>query len=304
MAGFVELTQKGKDFITNVCSNASDNELLYGKSSYKINDISDKNYNPNGVLPYCIPETLSTKYWTCKPKNSSGNVITTNEELGEMLIKWFNLYSKQYDLDANIIAAQSYVESGYVLWNYPLTSSASGIGQFISSAVFEIIISNNDKSFTTSEIGLLTKNMTGDLSDINSFVVSNTQGRKNRPFLHQNICDNPQIMIKAQCSYMNRIAKRTDGIASSTLFGYSRGPGYVYPSYTKSIKNTVNKKNESYVTEGINYVERIFNILGNPKYIYFKNLKKYGYFGYDQLNITDTFNSFNAEIEEGKLQLL
>jgi len=268
---YTALKQEGINFIRNVCKNQG-NKLLSGKVS-------------DGPLPYCNPPTSPDKIWYAHPKDDSGVLITTSIALGEALIKWFNKYSEQYELNANIIAAQAYAESGYILWNYPLTSSASGISQFVNDAVYDIIIRNQDKTFSTDEISAITKDFTQHIP----IAPKVTIGKKNKPYLHQNICDNPQIMIKAQCSYMKIIANRCDGIASSSLFGYNRGPEYSFPSYTKSITSASNHKS-GYEEEGINYVYRIFNILGNPKY------NKNGYFGLDELNLNEPFNEFNAEI--------
>lgn len=287
MSGYVALREEGVKFIKKVCE-GNGNSLLQGK-------------NDSGALPYCNPPTPSNKIWICKPTDSAGKILTTNTQLGEMLVYWFNKYSKQYGLNANIVAAQAYAESGYKLWNYPLTSTASGICQFVMETIYDIIVSNRDGSFTEAEINAITKNWTTDNKDITTFKVNHT-GKNNRPFLHQNVCNNPQIIIKAQCSYLKFIAdKYTDGIASSTLFGYSRGQGVAFPSYTKSIEAARNSKfGAGYEKEGIIYVERIFRLLGvKPNE---KGGSPKGYFGYDELNMNGTFSEWDAEIAETELR--
>jgi len=303
MAGYVELTSEGIKFIRKVCE-GNGNTLLRGKSTDKVTDKTSKYYNPHGVLPYCEPATAIDKIWISNAKDNSGKILTTNAQLGEMLIYWFNKYSKEYGLNANIVAAQSYAESGYKIWIYPLTSSASGITQFIMITIYGIVILNPDKSFTQAEIDALTKNWTTTDKGKSSFLFSdNGTGKYNRPFLHQNICDNPQISIKAQCSYLKYIAKKTDGLASSTLFGYSRGDGLVSPSYTESIQKAYRHgKGNGYEKEGIIYVERIFKLLGVKPTAQGGNPK--GYFGYDDLDMNGTFIQWNAEIAETELRKL
>ena len=97
-------------------------------------------------------------------------------------------------------------------------------------------------------------------------------------------------MIKAQYCYMKYIGTRCNNLASSALFGYNRGPRYAYPSYTKSIAMATDSEN--YQMEGINYVYRIFNLLGNKKF------NKNGYFGYDFLKLDEPFDEFLVECEE------
>lgn len=292
---YTPLTQQGKNFIRKVCEGTG-NSLLVGKSKYKINDTTSDNYNPDGVLPYCYPQPSPTKDWYSNAKFDN-KPITSNQQLGEAIINWYDKYGKIYEMDANILAAQAYAESAYIVWNYPLTSTASGISQFTSATVFEMIISNKyniEPKFTQEEINAITKNVTGNTSSKDTFSVGNMTGKKNRPIMHQNITDNPEIMIKAQFRYMKLISNRCNGMASSTLFGYSRGPfGHAFPSYTKSIASATNSAD--YQIEGIGYVYKIFSLLGNNNY------HPKGYFGYDQLKMHDTFDKYKAEIDESNL---
>jgi len=162
---YKQLTEKGKSFVRNYCAN-SKKSLLSGKSAQKYNDVTSKYYNPDGVLPFCDPPTSPSKIWTANIRNSSGNLISTNQEFGELLILWYDKYGKIYEMDANVLLAQAFQESGYFAWNYPLTSTASGLCQFVSEAVFDIIITNKHSNitplFTSSEIDKITLNVIGN----------------------------------------------------------------------------------------------------------------------------------------------
>jgi len=293
---YIKLTELGKQFIRNACAGTS-NSLLTGQSHDKINDIESKLYNIDGHLPFCNPESPAMP-WTGHAKFNGVN-ITTNQQLGEALIVWFDKYGQLFEMDTNIIAAQAFAESGYKIWNYPLTSNASGISQFTTDTTFGVIVANKfatkpEYRFTNEEIAAITKNLTGNLKEENSFSTKFLIGRTNRPFIHQNIIDNPEIMIKAQFCYMKYISNKCNGLASSALFGYNRGPNLpVTPSYTQSIQNAKNpKRGVDYEVEGIGYVYNIFNYLGNNKF------SKYGYFGYDHLNLNEPFDVYAAEVAE------
>jgi len=304
---YTAITQEGKSFILNACKTPSSRvsklgyDVFHGKSPDRINDPKDSNYNTDGHLPYCSPQISGDKIWYSSPKDDAGNLITTTDMLAENLIKWFDLYANQYQIDANIVAAQAYQESGYLLWNYPLTSTASGINQFTADTIFGFFGNGQQFSseFTVGERNLITANLSGNLGIKDTFSVSAQLGKENRATLHQNIINNPKVMIKAQCIYLKYISGRCGGLASSTLFGYSRGPGLAKSSYTKSIQAaSTSKYGANYYLEGVNYVYGIFNFLGNPKY------SKLGYFGYDKephdLKLNQPYDTYAAEVEEGK----
>lgn len=269
-----KLTEKGMAFIRQKCAGTS-NTLLRGKNKY--------------VLPYALPVVSSDYIWISNAKNN-GKLLETNQQLGEALIAWYNKYAKTYEIDANVMAAQAYAESGYKIWNYAKTSTASGISQFIVQAVFDIIIQNRGSQvkFTQSEINAITKNIQGDIDDYdNTFKVSTTLGKQNRSILHQNIIDNPEIMIKAQCRFMRKIADdKNVKLGSIILFGYNRGPGYIKSNYTDTINNTIKRTYSGYENEGIDYVWKIYTNLFNN-------------FGYTHLNMNqkpEEFNAFNADV--------
>jgi hypothetical protein len=300
MSGFVKLTKGGESFIMSACSGT--NNLLRGSK---------------GILPFSYPEI--DRNWIAQPKDDGGKIITTNKELGNQLIKWYNKYGEIFEMDANILAAQAFQESKYTLWAYPPESSkstATSITQFLLTTLYEIIVKNVYGSkleyrFTEVEINAILKNCSGDTSTIETFRVTNKIGRINRPIVHQNAMDNPEIMIKAQFVYMRYIANRAKNIASTTLYGYNRGPGFIpksFPSYTQTINYTIQKKGNEYPKEGVDYVFKIFNYLGNPNYTKYASdgTKFTNYFEYDKppFNIDcniGNFNKYQAETDESNL---
>lgn len=244
-----QLTQSGCDFIRDYCKK-NYNTLISGKNKYG--------------LPYSRYAYDVDKKWISKAKYD-GKSIDNGDMLGNALIDWYNKYGELFKIDPNILAAQAYAESGYKLWNYAKTSTASGISQFIKSTVKEIIINNKfnitDILFTEDEIVAITK----DVDLINYENISN------RHQLHQNITDNPEIMIKAQFIYMNYIGNKCDYLASSSLFGYNRGHAFVKKNYKDSIISAAKYK-LYYEIEGIGYVDKIFKFL--IKYFGYNDLKK------------------------------
>lgn len=274
---FIQLTKSGKDFIRSKCS-GSGNSLLRGKNSY--------------VLPKANPPVNPSKIYISNSIDHSGKPLITNEQLGESLIVWYNKYGKIYGLDANVLAVQTLHESGFKVWNYSKTG-ALGLTQFIPGTIYNIIISNGflnggiktEPFFTETEANKLTNNIDGNIRTSSTYISSN-----NRENLHQNVIDNPELMIKAQFRYMKFIANRCDNITSSTLFGYNRGHGLSVPSYAKSVSNAI-KYRKDWEIEGINYVYRIFKTLFND-------------FGYKHLNMSDNdeFNEFKAIIDDGVLR--
>jgi len=280
---YINLTNLGKNFITDVCKE-NGRSLLDGT---------------NGKLPYCQPPDTG-KTWYSHAKYN-GIAISDNKALGIALIDWYNKYGDIFQMDANIIAAQAYIESSYKVWWYLTDSTASGISQIKSEDIYNIIVNNTyaEKElyrFTANEITAITKNWTGNVTNANTYDVDMGEGKINRPVLHQNIIDNPEIMIKAQYCYMKFISKNSKGIASSALFGYNLGNELVYPSYSRSIQAAKDKYGNDYEEKGIEYVFNIFEILGDKE-----NSSKHGYFGYeDKVRMKENFIKYNAEVAESE----
>ncbi len=297
----LEITIGGKTFIDNACS--GDNSLLKGT---------------NGILPF----TEVNKTWEAKPKDDNGNLIKTNKELCNCLIIWYNYFSNVFKLDANILAAQAFQESKFALWNYPklnrngYNSTATGISQFLLSTIYDVIVmnrysnNNNEYKFNKNEIDLITSGCTGDIKSIDTFKKTDLI-KINRPIIHQNAMDNPKIMIKAQFVYMKYVSTLSNNIASICLYGYNRGHNLIPKnniSYTNTINNTIKLKGVEYPKEGIDYVYKIFNYLGNPKQVNYtiEKTKFIGCFDYNKPphNINcdiDNFDLIKAQEDESFL---
>ena len=317
----VKITKEGVEFITHVCNvgmvNKNGNTMLAGKNSYP--------------LPFCF-QPQANQIWVCDIKIPNTSIkMTSGNDLAQGLILWFNKYAQMYDLDANVIAAQAYAESGYKMWNYAGgNSTASGVNQFLSSTVYEVIVKNDGKSynptnyFTPEEVNKIINGLTQGRIEASYKPGGNTDAPSpahqvawnNRPTLHQNIINNPEIMIKAQCLYMSWISNRCNTLASSTLFGYSRGPGYSLKTYTDSIQECAMQNTQEYLQEGLNYVLKIFGVLGDKNNFlgskglgsYYKPVGKY--FGYNEskgndpknLRLTQNFDSFNANVAQSNIK--
>jgi peptidoglycan L-alanyl-D-glutamate endopeptidase CwlK len=259
---FKPLTKKGEEFVLNRClaKGAFGDNRFAGKRDFSL----PKSNNP------------TTTVYTATPVDEANKPITTPQELAKNLISWFNRYSKDYLLDANIIAAQSFAESGYNLWIYS-NGGAMGVTQFIDTAFFDTIIKNVHEFET--EIEILTTNVVGDTTDIRSIIpnystrdktiVSTKEtsalAKNNRSILFQNIINNPRIMIKAQCYIMDFIGERNNNLAASSLFAYNRGGYLRSQSYDELIDKTQKKYGSDYIKEGIGYVNRIFNLLAGKE---------------------------------------
>jgi len=310
------LTELGKKFITHVCVDlfnlGGGNTLLSGKKKYP--------------FPFSGPPLIN-KVWTCNIMYN-GKQVTTGTELSNALIYWFEKYANLYQLDANVIAAQAYIESQYVMWAYPPNSDASGVSQFTMLTTFGVIVRNDysPEPMSQTDIDTITAGLTQSKyrDSYNTKLPPSapniqTTAYVNRPILHQNVINNPEIMIKAQCRYMKYFANGCNSLTSTSLFCYSRGTLFFSNTYSKAIQKCQNAhKNDSntdYVDEGVNYVLKIFGVLGDKNNIIpIKDYKpkntggNFYYFGYDdtqgkdspknlKLNQTE-FNAYAANVTE------
>lgn len=279
---YKKLTDKGIKFIRSKC-NGDGNGLLSGSNSYPLKFSSDMVgtiYTANAV-------------YNKKP-------ITSNGELGEALINWISTYSNDYDLDANIIAAQLFNESGYKLWAFPKpkeNSSAQGISQFLSSTIYDVIIANrgitgNDsRIFSEEEINKITKDLS-EPRQLSSYKYINSNSdqsiaKLNRNQLFQNCMDNPDLLIKAQCRYMKSISTKAANNAASTLFGYNQGPSIVERTVTLTLKNGNSILDSERYKNGLKYIKNIFTLLRDS-------------FGY---SIDFTFDPFVADLATSGIEI-
>ena len=251
----LKITEQGKDFIRGVCA-AGGNGLLSGKRTTP--------------LPYS--SVSRSKVWQCNIKDPNSNdpnkLIQNSSELAEAIIFWYEKYAAEYNLDANILVAQAYIESNFIMWAYVANgSTASGISQFIMQTVYDVVVLNMRRRITARDQEDINKITNGlkNPSLLNSYRVNsenNGDARYNRPILHQNIIDNPDVMIRAQFKYMKHISSRCNNLASTSLFCYNRGASFADKTYSGAIEKAKRRGNDYHV-EGVNYVLKIFICLAD-----------------------------------------
>lgn len=296
---YKKITKSGELFMTTIANKNGVNGLIRGKNKYEI--------------PFTYDVTLPSEL-VASIVDEDGNLITNNIQFINYLINLYNKYAKLYDLDANILVAQAYAESGLKVWNYaPYPSTATGLTQFLIGTMYEVVVENKYGStpkFTESEINRMIINFEQPYNE-NSYKVgasenikegednfiNRSRSRKNRYFYLMNAMNNPDLMIKAQCRYMKYIANRNNNLASNTLFAYNRGSSYSSDTYTGIINLVKGKKGNNYIEEGLKYVEKIFGVLGDKDNEY-TNVKPKGiFFGYDLDLDKNKFDSFRADIK-------
>lgn len=296
--GYKKITKQGEKFMKTIGENNGENGLIRGKNKYEVPFTYD----------VTIPSTLIASI-----VDEEGNMIFNNTQYIEYLIRIYNYYAKLYDLDANILVAQAYTESGLKVWNYaPYPSTATGLTQFLIGTMYEVIIENKyivEPKFTQSEIDKMILNFeqpynansykvgaSRDIREGEDNFITRSRSRKNRYYYLLNAMNNPDLMIKAQCRYMKYIAGRNNNLASNTLFAYNRGSSYRADSYTGIINLVKNKNGQNYIEEGLKYVERVFGILGD-EFNKYTNVKPNGiYFGYDLDLNKNNFDAFKADV--------
>lgn len=282
------ITQNGKNFIRRICEKEG-NKLLSGN---------------NGILPYSDGGNgqAINQTWTVNAEYL-GNPLTINN-IANALISWFEEAGDLYELDPNILAAQAYIESGYKLWWYDganKKNTKSGINGFSMSMVYSIIVDNFSTvrpEISVFEIATIIENLEAGVSSTSYQPTSGNENtklisRRNRSILHQNIINNPKIMIKAQARYMRYLSDNCDKLASTSLFCYNRDDAYMASTYSRAIqklKKARGVKNDSdpYLKEGLDYVLKVFGVLGdksNNLQVFKSNQYKPSgyYFGYDNL---------------------
>jgi len=293
------LTSKALEFITYVCI-----------GNNKKNSGNDPNNNNllkgnNKILQY---SNKVDKTWVANIVDADGNSIKKNEDLPPLLVYLFSYFANRYNIDPNILAAQCYVLTKYRMWYYD--SYNSGVNLFSMPNVYKYIISNSSSispKMTEEEISTITAGLTNpDVKSSYNVVNGGAVMTLNRPILHQNMIDNPAIMIKAQARYLKYLAdNQSSKLASTTLFSYSAGEQYAETTYTRSIEKANNLLADKLVTKATDIVLRTFGVLGdkdndalpkNPKY----KPKGY-YFGYEEhVRLKEKFDSFSANAVESK----
>lgn len=256
------LTQNGEKFIIDACNKNTNS--VSGSFPYAL---GRSNVAANTIL------TADSKYQSLS--------ITDNLTLATALIFWFNQYCEWYLLDANIIAAQTYIESNFKLWEYSNSgdatkSSAMGINQLYDNEIWDLFLDDNgmevdvpkDQDLFLQQKAIMSTNLLGDLTDIRNIIpyqndstsATNAVALENRKQLFQNIMNNTELMIQIQCRYMSEIGERNNNLASSSLFAYSTN-GYLESKTYNEVINNASKGNLP-VKPGIDYVDKVFKVLG------------------------------------------
>jgi len=260
---FKPLTKNAEAFINQVVS-------LTGSSNF------------SGSLPYALGRSneVPNTVYTGNPMYR-GAPITSAQDYGAALIFWFNQYCEEYTLDANIMAAQVYVESGYRLWEYSnsgdsVKSSAMGITQLYDNEIWDLFFTTpneevalpKDQTLYDDQTDIIGLNLSGDITDIrnivpyldNSTPETNAIALANRKQLFQNIMNNTEIVIQGLCRFMSEIGDRNNNLAASSLFAYATDGYLASKTYNEVINNAA--KANLQVKPGIDYVEKIFKVLG------------------------------------------
>lgn len=296
---YKKITKKGKDFMYSIAEKNGTDGLIRGNNDYEIPFINDPEKR-NMVLE-------------CEIYNDNNELINNNTDYIDYIIKKINEYAEIYDLDANIISAQLYIESGFKSWNYAKhDSSAIGISQFLFKTIYDVFLSGRSlekPNFTEDEINVIKNNIVNPsnensynlggfkylndkISNYNSFY----RARENRYHMIFNIINNPDLMIKAQCRYMKYIAGRNYHLASNTLFAYNRGSSYKSDTYMGIINLVKSKKGSEYIKEGVKYVEKIFGVLADQynDVVTVKPINKY--YGYNLDLDRNKFDPYRTNI--------
>jgi len=254
--GFVPLMPKGEAYIRSICSQ-------HGNSSFtgKGNPLYVGDPHPN-VTWVANPTYTKRTYDVSGNVELSSSVINmTTGNIADALISMYNYYAKQYSLDANVIAAQQFRESAYKLWvynTYEGNLNAMGLPQFLRGTVTEMIINNSYNvypKFTNAEIAKITNGLS---NPHNLYAVD-----EDKRVILQNVMDNPEIMIKAQCRYMKAISEKCNNVTASTIFSYYLGPAVSAPTYADTTRKaqSVASVNKDNIPKAISYVASIFRDL-------------------------------------------
>ena len=152
----------------------------------------------------------------------------------------------EFDIDANILAANTYVESNFKFWEYSSTG-ALGISQItrVKWADFLNIFSIDDKN----------KKFDGIVQSPEE-VKNKNKKRK----LKQNILNNPEICIRYQAFILSRNANACNNLASVTLISYNQGEKYLAKTLEDSLNKLINDTKADY-RQAVNHVIRVFGHL-------------------------------------------
>ena len=262
------LNNTGKEFIRHIANVASNNALLQGS---------------NGILPNS--SETEDKTWKCNVVNILRNnkSITNNSDFAEYIIELYDLYAQVYDVDANIMAAQGYQDSRYRCWYYLNFGAGSSLYNLPMNLVYDIIYNPEKGWLNDDEKDLLIDGLekpdrasswikTKNEKFLNS---ENIETQKaNRSVLHQNMIDNPHLIIKMQSALMSYIALRNNNLCSSSLFAYKMDSELESNNYIQAINKISREYGDSRSDSGIVYTEKIFGYLGDRNNEFVDDLTK------------------------------
>ena len=205
-------------------------------------------------LPFGTYDFISSKY-------------PTNGDWKTAMKKYVIQYSKMYSVDPNVVVALLYNESAFISWGFSETG-CFGVAQFASGTLFDFTLksrnSDSDPSFTDEEIARLTFNIKGDKKILHTYENTNTtSGREDWTQFYRNAVENPDLIIKASCRYLNFINQKSGNLLSSTLYGYNQGDSHAKKDYISTYNSGGNRE------DGSKYVYKIMKLLssfGDPKY--------------------------------------
>lgn len=280
-----QLTEKGKASIISICTAGGKNGGRNGVGKLQGN---------NGVLFRSTPDDTET-FYKSTTTNRAGAEIKNNIQLAEALIDFYNTYGKKYNIDVNVLAAQALLESGFRIWVYPPTTTASGLCQFTQPTMWDFIItprSSTNGIITSADrtymkTGLISPDL---ITSWNSVAAGSTKvtkeiAYKNRKTIHQNFINNLDLMIRSQIGLMRDISLRQNNVAASTLLSYNQG-SFLPPggNRSQSYLEMLRRINERQQKEGSHYVKLVYQRLNQ-------------YFGY-QIDLTEVgANSVEANLD-------
>lgn len=258
-----KLTKEGEKFIRTICNGQGDS-LIKGRFGYN--------------LPFSEFQNTGVTF-TANAVDPFGNTIVTNEQLGEALIVWYNRYAELTNLDANVLAAQGYEESGYRLWYYNGVNSGCGLADLTSIDIYKYIVRSQTPEtleglatpqFDQNEIDRIIQNTTDPLNRL-SYIYRGDRTTPelaqtaidNRYTLYQNIVNNPELSIKAQAIILSQISIRNNGLKPNILFAYHRNHLLSANSYIDLTVKSGRKYGDEFTKKGIDYVDRIYRYLGD-----------------------------------------
>lgn len=271
---FKPITDAGLKFVADICNSGTPGDKLRGISIAGGMPITLAKSN---IVPGTIVDS-TIAYNGGTPAQINGLPITSNTQLPGALAYWYTKYCKedQYDLNANILIAQPYMESGYKLWIYNAYSDM-GLAQMKIITAWDIMLTNNYSNitplFTQDEINTLSLGFTHPVSYYTNLSHNNGYNfnvfhndPNNVTALYYNMINNPELCVKGQCRLMKYNAIPCNHIASSTIACYAKGNAYNSTTYVGVLNNILNGVGKITGSQDIynlakSYVNKIFQIL-------------------------------------------